>query len=167
MWENVLRGTMGCIMTIQLYKNASDNATLDKDITSVATLDNVLLLEPSSVMSPIFKISMDLDITAFNYLYCAEFDRFYYITNIAAALGGLYELSCEVDVLMSYKGDILQTSGIINRGGTKFNPLIVDNYRRAQVDATTVNKVFSGGELLSTITAENKCFVLITYGGIV
>lgn len=159
-WENV-----GDEMTINLYTTTDDRRVLSKTLTELAAVDNVNLLDDCNVISPIFVLS-STDWANANYLYCENFKRYYFIDSVDYINGNLIRLHCSCDVLMSFKNDILATTAIINRGGNNFNVLLADNAILQQANSITVNKAFSGGELLPSISATNNSFVLTCYGGV-
>lgn len=64
------------------------------------------LKQPCSVENPVFILSTSLISTTDNYLYCKEFKRYYYITEITGAPGQLCYVSCSVDPLKSYEEQI-------------------------------------------------------------
>ncbi len=154
-------------MTIKLFENKSDNAVLNKNITEIITVDNVVLLDNTNIITPTFRLNLPVDVTGFNYCWCDVFQRYYYIVTVDIQRGGIYQIDCTVDVLMSFQQDILNLSGVISRAGTNTNSLIADSAKIPQANTRVVNKKFSGGELLSTITAVNNSFVLTAYGGII
>ncbi len=154
-------------MNIKLFLNSSDNATLVKNITEIVTVSNVVLLDETNILNPIFRLNISTDITGFNYCYCDVFKRYYYITNITVLHGGIYQITCAVDVLMTYQTAILNLNAIVMRGGNNYNVLVNDGQKIPQANTAVVNKQFSSGELLPTITAENSSFLLTCYGGII
>lgn len=151
-------------MTINLYTTTDDRRVLSKTLTSISTVENVNLLDSCTIITPTFILS-NVEWAAANYLYCADFGRYYFIDNIEYVNGNLIRLICSVDVLMTYKNDILSTRAIISRGGNNYNVLLSDNSIIQQANAVTVNKMFSGGELLPAISATNYSFLLTCYGG--
>ncbi len=162
-WEKMV-----VIMTIKLYTNSSDNFTLQKKITQVAEFGNVLLLDNTNIINPAFRlVGLIDDFAKINYCYVPEFNRYYYVVTVEILAGGIIELQCAIDVLMTYREQILNTTAVITRGGKNYNVLVNDGQKIAQANTAVVNKKFTGGELLSTITSENNSFLLTCYGGIV
>ena len=64
------------------------------------------LKQPCSVENPVFILNSSLVSTTDNYLYCKEFGRYYYITDITEAPGQLSYVGCSVDPLKSYEEQI-------------------------------------------------------------
>lgn len=100
-------------MTIKLYKTASEKNRLNKALTNEIVLTG-FLREQCSVTNPIIKIEQSTNLALYNYAYIQEFNRYYYIADIKTIRNNLWELSLNIDVLMTYKNDILNTTGLIN-----------------------------------------------------
>lgn len=65
-------------------------------------------------------------IVSSNYVYIPDFKRYYYIADIVAINSYLFELSLNVDVLMSYKDEIRKQRVFIERNEKQFNQLLED-----------------------------------------
>ena len=90
-------------MELQIYNNNSNTNVLNKNITLVSTLDFSLKTD-NSILQPVLILK---NYSAGNYCYIEKFKRYYYITDIKLLTGGLYQLQLEVDVLMTYKNEIM------------------------------------------------------------
>ena len=88
-------------MTIELYTNTSDPNTIIKNITLQSTLTGALKNETETVISPHILIEQASYPNA-NYAYIPEFLRFYFINEVTAIRSKIWELSLNVDVLMSF-----------------------------------------------------------------
>jgi hypothetical protein len=100
-------------MVIKLYKTSSEKNRINKTITDEIVL-NGYLREQCSVTNPVIKIEQSVNLSLYNYAYIEDFGRYYYITDIKTLRNNLWELSLDIDVLMTYKNDILNTVGLIN-----------------------------------------------------
>lgn len=153
-------------MQIILYETNSDKKALNKVLVEKQTLDDVNLLQDCSVINPIFRFN-GLATNYPNYLYCAEFKRYYFIKDVRYLIGQIVELSCHVDVLMSFKNDILNSSCIVDKSSNGYNLLLADNIKLKQSNSVVVNKKFEGGEFLPYgISAQNRSFILTCFGGV-
>lgn len=102
-------------MEVVLMKNTSENNCVGKLLQNIDTLQCVVK-GSISVINPTLIISYDgNDLSNVNYCYIAEYNRYYYITDITPTTGNRYILYCKVDVLESYKSFILDLSCIIDR----------------------------------------------------
>ena len=117
-------------MKIILYKSIADNRLLDKSskITVIDTIDTAHIKDDTSIISPSIVLSYKKISTLrkCNYLYIPSMGRYYYVNDIVLKQGGLYELKCHVDVLMTYKGDIRNITTLILRQENLNNPYIED-----------------------------------------
>lgn len=78
--------------------------------TGTGTVIDVYLKGGSDILSPVFTIN-SASMPAFNYL---SFEgRYYFVTGIRNVRDQLYEVSCQVDVLSTYKGDIQAASAYV------------------------------------------------------
>lgn len=102
-------------MDLNLYKQAATPERVDKSgfLTSVGTVSGVQIKQPMDLMSPTFILKTDQLVYNANYLYCSFTSRYYYITSIEALTGGRIAVNCRIDVLYTYKDEILNSSGWI------------------------------------------------------
>lgn len=90
-------------MKLKIYNNNSNNNVLNKKITLVQELD-FNLKSDNSILQPILILK---NYTSGNYCYIDELKRYYFINDVRLLTGGLYELHLDVDVLMTYKDEII------------------------------------------------------------
>lgn len=107
-------------MKLYLYKNTSDRRKVGKDLTLVETLDNVLFKENTDILHPVFTFRKDSEENWKNFNYCmlqwgSMTKRYYFIKNIVVEPGGIISISCEVDVLETYKTYIRGLYTIVSR----------------------------------------------------
>lgn len=116
-------------MRIVLYNNKSGNNVVDKTLVSDNEISGVFLKNDTSIINPVFLLSgFDVSqFTDYNYLYVPSFHRYYFIENFVAKTGKIVEISAHVDVLMTYKSDILASTQMIERQQNKANNYIIDN----------------------------------------
>ena len=62
-----------------------------------------------------------------NYMYIPLFNRYYFINDIISVRNHLWRVTSNVDVLMSYKDQILETNTFVARNQNEFNKDIIDN----------------------------------------
>lgn len=86
--------------------------------------DNSIVLEDGNRVVDITELAKFLQA---NYAYIPTFNRYYYITDIISVRNNLWEIQMSVDVLMSYKEDILSTSCMISRNEFEYNNFLVDS----------------------------------------
>lgn len=145
-------------MNIILYDNKSPKNKIGKTLVNANNITGTLRGETST--SNIQMLLNIVDLNPYNYMYIADFDKYYFITNIISVRTGLWLVSASIDVLESYKNEILQLNVILSdtesvgskqyRNGSCWDVLVKD-----KTDIIS----FSDG-LLSTGE-----FILITAGG--
>lgn len=146
---------------VSLQLNKSPVNKLDKEIQDIAYADGVLK-ENTSIIDPVFLIDTNLAsemLSRVNYLYCQDFNRYYYVTNIISDSNLLWEVHCHVDVLMSFKDSIRQQKGIIARQENKFNMMLDDGWFMAYQDPIIQTKYLSVSNPF-----EHQEFVLVVAG---
>lgn len=148
-------------MNIKLCSSTSEIVAINKDISIIddvsATIKGAL-----SVENPVLILQYKSDIQPnVNYVYIQEYNRYYFVTDIINLTGGRYEIHCKVDVLMSFKYDILNLSCIVDKQSSKDN---------ANMYLDDGSFVVQSKEFVDTINFpkgfnDNGEFILITAGG--
>lgn len=102
-------------MEFKIYRSDSNYNVVDKTdlLSEIKTVDGVLK-DSVNIHSPTIILKFDKILLEANYIYIPDFNRYYFIDNITIDKKVLiFDLS--VDVLMSFKNDILNASGLIVR----------------------------------------------------
>lgn len=101
-------------MRIIFYTNNSDSNELNKNINLVTELQCNVNKDNLDVLSPILFLSyFDIKELNINYCYIEELNRYYFINSYTIEKNNLIKLQLETDVLMTFKNDILLSSGIV------------------------------------------------------
>lgn len=146
-------------MTVNLYTNISENNCIGKTLT-LQGMKECVFKQGCSAQYPVLVLESDVEMTGINYMYISDFNRYYFINEIKALTGTRYEIRGSVDVLESFKLNILNLNCIIN--GTEKTGK--DVYLSNEVWTTKVKDKtdiinFQHGLL------ESGEFILITAGG--
>ena len=72
----------------------------------------VPLKQDTDRLNPNILIYSDLSLEIMNYCYIDEFNRYYFIDKIEQVRNNLYRIRCKVDVLESYKIEILNAKDV-------------------------------------------------------
>lgn len=145
-------------MEIRLYVNSSEKNQIGKLLSSELILSGSLR-DTSSIINPIILIQAD-NISNYNYVYIAEFNRYYFMQNIISIRAGLWQIELSVDVLESFKNEIKKLSVILkNTEVTGLTKYISGGVWQTNVKETTTIKSFPSG-----LNDEGE-FILITAGG--
>lgn len=101
-------------MRIIFYTNNSDSNKLNKNINLVTELNCNVNRDNLDILSPILFLSyFDIKELNINYCYIEELNRYYFIDSYTIEKNNLIKLQLETDVLMTFKNDILLSSGIV------------------------------------------------------
>jgi len=100
-------------MEVQFYFNYSDSRVINKNIELGKTF-NGELRDSIDIMGPVIRFE-NADIMRYNYAYIPVLQRYYEVDAIAIVRDGLYDVSFTVDVLMSFRGHILQLPVIVDK----------------------------------------------------
>lgn len=145
-------------MDITLYKNNSPNYFVNKVLAGAASFSGTLRDE-SSVIDPILMLEAS-NLSQYNYLYIPSFGRFYYINNIESVRNNLWRLTCHVDVLNTYRSEILAHQAIVSKATQQdVSDLMIDDGDWV-VENKKVNTVISFSSGLN----DSGEYILITAG---
>ena len=113
-------------MQMWLYQNKSDERYLTKNITEIPNTrqNNVYLKDRTNLIDPV--IIMDDFPKQCNYVWLSEFDRYYYVRAVDFVEGQMH-VQLHVDVLMSFKDEILAKEVYSERSKVHFNDYIEDD----------------------------------------
>lgn len=145
-------------MNLSLFVNNSEKNKLEKNLSNEIKMTGQLR-EQSSIVSPSIMIRHD-NPSNFNYAYIPEFKRYYFITDITSIRNGLWEVTMHVDVLMSFKDGIKNTSIILSDTETTGQT----NYMSGEQWATEVKNTTTIKMFPHSLPTTGK-YILITAGG--
>ena len=100
-------------MDVIFYYNESDDRVINKTLIEGETFQGEARDEVN-IMEPIVRFESS-DIMRYNYAYIPELQRYYKVSSINIYREGIYDVSFLVDVLMSFRGHILQLSAIVDK----------------------------------------------------
>lgn len=112
-------------ITVKLMHNSSPVEKIGKtlDAGSEFTCD---LKADTSVLKPTLVLQSSSSLAGFNYMYIPDFQRYYFIDDIVSKNNVIWEVSGHVDVLETYKADILRQEAVIRRQQNKYNLYLND-----------------------------------------
>ena len=145
-------------MNISIWNTADEPNRIRKSLPAVTPVSGTVR-DPGSVdvLNPVILIAGQVDPAA-NYCYIDVFARYYWIRS-RSIRNGLTELSCTVDVLMSYAADILRLPAIAARtqtDGDRYSSYLIDREQRTYTYKTICTRrlnTFSYGGNYILITA--------------
>lgn len=145
-------------MIINLYNCTAENEVVDKTSYMSANVSTSCEMVNTDVLNPVLKLSSNfLDK---NYVLIPDFEnRYYFVSSIEMLRGGHMLMNCHVDVLMTYKDVILQTSCNIVRQENANSGTLTDSFY--SVNNRKNNKIKKFGDNVFNITNISDCFLLV------
>lgn len=106
-------------MEVQFYYNKSDDRVINKTLITGDSFEGQARDEVN-IMTPVVRFTSS-EILRYNYAYIPELQRYYKISDINVYREGIYDVSFSVDVLMSFRGHILQLPVIVDKQTMNIN----------------------------------------------
>lgn len=137
-------------MEIRFFVMNEPRNTINKNLGAYTTTFLKLKSQDVDIINPILTLKF-LEYPKFNYLYIPALSRYYFIDDFVIRTDKTYELHCSVDVLQSFKDDILRGKGLITQG-KNYNPYygdfeslenkIIDTYKSNKtIEVNSIDKV--------------------------
>ena len=152
-------------MQIKLYNNQNVKNSINKVLQNEIVL-NGTLKEPSSILSPQIKVVKQDDILLKNYCYIEKFKRYYFIENITVENNNFLTLDLSVDVLESFKNDILKSTQVIGRQENSFDLKIVDSEIIIKPNKKFQVRVFPNSPLSTANFTDDDFIYTLTTGSL-
>lgn len=147
--------------TVNFCRNNSPVEKIGKDLSGGVDITGCRLQTSTSILQPVILIKTNEDIYNYNYMIIDRLNRCYFIDDIVSVNYGIWEVSGHVDVLETYKDEILANSAIMEGSEqlqiNKYLPddnVFITNCKRL----TNILNFPSG-------LSETGEFILITAGG--
>lgn len=140
---------MSTVQVDFMHTSKARNSTRVPSATEGHITETICYLkDPTSIIKPTL-IIQGADSTFegkqfpdYNYCYIADFHRYYFITNITSISALVWQIDCEVDVLATYRSEILGTKAFVMFAESSHNSMIPDErLPRTDKSATSVLKV--------------------------
>lgn len=145
-------------MVITLCVNMSATNKIGKSLASMTAYEGTLR-EECSAINPVVLMQVD-NPTGYNYGYIPDFGRYYYITDMVSVRTGLWRISFKVDVLESFRNEIISCSVILSdTENTGAETYLSGRVWKSKVKQLTDIMTFPSG------LSESGHFILITAGG--
>lgn len=89
-----------------LYKTTSPKNAINKVLSEQREL-NIVLKDDIDILNPFFTMHVFNGLFVYNYVFIPAFSRYYFIENITLLTANIAKIDLKVDVLESWKTDIL------------------------------------------------------------
>ena len=144
-------------MTIDFYKVNDVKNKINKTLGASYTISNVFFKSGNvDVVNPFLRLSRDM--TQYNYCFIRELNRFYFIDDVVIENNGIKNYKLTIDVLMSYKNEIMNNKTHIVESE---NVLNVDNIEYSEKN----NEIIKTFNFPENPFENNKTDVLICVRG--
>lgn len=142
-------------MLLKLYLNNSSDNSINKNLIN-EKIFNIKIRNDFNITNPVFFLSSNDDLLVFNYCILSGVNRNYFINSIDVVRNGLYKINCSVDLLETYKSDILNSESEFMR------KLEVNDYINVNLDLGV--KVVRNKYVSDIIFEDTSETVMITIG---
>lgn len=143
-------------MKIQLFETGSPRNSINKKLENMIEFD-AQIKGDFNILNPVFRIITTENLTGKNYCYVPELKRYYFVDSIVIFPINIYVISFKVDVLETWKNDILKSKCSIMQQ-KQFNKYYNGNF------PTQVNKEIDTYKSETEIEYEKE-IILCTIGG--
>lgn len=118
-----------------------ENSTAQPGQGVAATTFSCRLKDDCSVVNPVIEIAKEAGqswstLLGFNYAYIPDFHRYYFIRDMVMVSNVIARFSLEIDVLASYRGEILNESHYVLRSASSWDEYILDTAYLTKVKET-------------------------------
>ena len=150
-------------LTITYWTNFSKRINSTKQPTSGTNISTVALKTPCSIETPVFILNGISD--SINYIKWGS--RYYYVTDVTWLTNDNIQVSCDLDVLATYKSNILNTKAFVEYSDYAYNSSLLDP--RLSTQYNTVQAVntaaigFTSGAGSFMLTCVSDSGVAVTY----
>ena len=106
-------------MEVQFFYNQSDDRVINKTLIIGETFVGSPRDEVS-IMNPVIRFESE-GIMRYNYAYIPEYQRYYSIVDRTIYRDGIWDVTFAVDVLMSFRNDIMSLNVIVDKQSMEAN----------------------------------------------
>ena len=144
-------------MTIDFYKINDVRNRINKTLGIPYTINNVFFKSNNiDIIKPFLRLSRDM--TQYNYCFIRELNRFYFIDDVAIENNGIKDYRLSIDVLMTYKTEIMGNKAHIIESESVLNADNIEYFGKN-------NEVVSTFDFPRNPFGDNKTDVLICVRG--
>lgn len=148
-------------ISLFIYKGERNRVNKADFITGRFNL-NGTIKKPTSAFDVVIEIEKTNPVSMhYNYMYISEFDRWYFITDIENIHNNIWVIHGHVDVLYTYRADILKAHAIIDKSEVEGNANLYLDDGSFVMDSRKYNEI----KAFSTGFDDNGSYILICAGG--
>lgn len=104
-------------MTLHFYKQCATPNRVDKSgfLNDVGEMSGIIVKDTEKTLTPDFIINTNAMVYNANYFFCDFTSRYYYITGFDVTTGGRIIVHSRVDVLMTFRNEILSSTAWVEK----------------------------------------------------
>ena len=106
-------------MEVRFFYNRSDSRVINKNLIAGESFEGQARDE-CSIMAPVIMFEKN-NVLRYNYAYIPEFQRYYAVVERNAYREGLWQIQFAVDVLMSFRNDIVNLNVVVDKQSMAVN----------------------------------------------
>ena len=146
-------------ISVKLCHNSSPVEKIGKTIDAGTSYDCVLKAGTSVLTPTIILCDTGVNLKGYNYMYIADFGRYYFIDDIVTKNNDVWEVSGHVDVLETYATAIKANSAVLRRQQNIFNLYLDDPEFKTLNTVRVQTKKFPNSQFSKTLK-----YVLVVNG---
>ena len=147
-------------MEVILYRNSSENNVIGKSLAQIKSVE-CNLKNDVSIINPTVVLTYTANIFESNYCFIPKFNRYYFIDEIIPITADRCIVKCRVDVLESFKNNILNLDCIVDKQESE----IASNKYINDGSFVTTSKQFNRMIEFPNGFNEKGSYILICAGG--
>ena len=147
-------------MEVILYRNSSENNVIGKSLAQIKSVE-ANLKNDVSIINPTLVLNYTANILNSNYCFIPKFNRYYFIDEIIPITADRCIVKCRVDVLESFKNNILNLDCIVDKQESE----IASNKYINDGSFVTTSKQFNRMIEFPNGFNEKGSYILICAGG--
>ena len=140
-------------MEIYFYKTSSELKEVNKDCELIERKECSLINETDRTNPSLI---IDKSLINSNIIFIPSFGRWYNLASVERTNNNWVRANYHVDLLMSFKDELLEKYFLINRQESNLNPYLIDNMQSCAVEKEILIAKFDGGILNNSNTLTNN-----------
>lgn len=153
-------------MTLQFKKTSDDMRKLNKSFVDIGNPISAVPTQNSSIIGPVWLVAYNSSFAEATHVFCSDFGRTYYITDIILTTGGKCYIHATVDVLTTYANKIKLCSGTVLRSESIGEPtLIPDGKMPVHTNKRIIDAINFPDTPFSRDFTNLNPYILTTIGG--
>lgn len=149
-------------MTITFYECSAEPNRLDKSsyLSQTTVQKTGSVRGEINIMSPVIDVEWGTAslLAGYNYVYISELTRYYYIESYEVIRSGVFRIHLKLDVLMTYKNEIKNCTGLVARNEGLYDTMLIDDRLRF-LGYKSINTI-----KLPTSVKRGECYILAVNG---